>query len=81
MKTLNIADAPKSVPELLALADQENLVLRTPDGRQYVLAELDDFDHEVALTRENAELMALLDERSKERGSISLAEARRRLGV
>jgi hypothetical protein len=42
---------------------------------------LDDFDREIALTRQNEELMALLDARSNEPGAVSVAEARRRLGL
>jgi hypothetical protein len=55
-------------------------VLRAPDGREFVLAEIDDFDREIELTRENTKLMALLDRRGREKATVSLADARRRLG-
>ena len=55
--------------------------MQTPDGREFVLAEIDDFGREIALARENMELMKLLDERGREEATVSLAEARRGLRV
>jgi hypothetical protein len=51
------------------------------DGRRFVLAEIDDFAEEVAKTSANEELMRFLEERSKEKGHISLAEVRKQLGL
>ena len=81
MKTVDVGKTGPSLHEVLKLADIENVVLRTADGREYVVAEVDDFDREVALVRQNDDLMRLLDERSRERGTVSVAEARRRLGL
>ena len=44
-------------------------------------ADADDFADEVARTKQNAALMALLDERSKTGKRVSLEEARQRLGI
>ena len=52
-----------------------------PDGREFLLAEVDQFDREIQLTRENKELMALLDRRGREKGGITLQEAKARLGL
>ena len=41
----------------------------------------DGFDPEVARTRQNEELMALLDARTKQTETLSLAEGRRQLGL
>jgi hypothetical protein len=65
---------------LLRQAREENLVLRAPDGREFVLAEIDDFSREIELTRENKKLMAFLDRRGRQKATVPLAEARRRLG-
>jgi hypothetical protein len=56
------------------------IILRTPAGREFVIAELDDFDREIQVIRENRELMDFLDERSQETNTYSLAEVRRHLG-
>ena len=55
----------RSLKEILELASEENIILRTQDGREFVLAEIDDFDREVELTRQNEEFMQFLDERSR----------------
>jgi hypothetical protein len=81
MKTVEVGAKSPSLQEVLKFADSENVILRTADGREYVVAEVDDFDREVTLVRQNDDLMRLLDERSREAGSISASEARRRLGL
>lgn len=81
MRTITIFPEQDRVDALLRLAMHENIILKTLDGREFILAELDDFGREVELTRENQDLMRLLDERRQEDASISLAEARERLGI
>jgi hypothetical protein len=77
MKTIDLACDTPSLPALLDLASEENIILRTPDGREYVLAEIDDFEREVALVRQNQELMEFLDRRSEPGPTYTLGEARR----
>lgn len=81
MKTVSISPRARSIRELLAQASLDNLILRAPDGREFILAEIDEFDHEIELTRQNQALMELLALRSKAKKSISLTEARRQLGL
>jgi hypothetical protein len=81
MKTVTISPRARSVRALLTQAIQDNLILRAPDGREFILAEIDDFDREVELTRQNKALLKLLDARSKPMKRVSLAEARRQLGL
>ena len=81
MKSIDLSISPATLTELLDLASQENLILKTPDGREFVLAEVDDLADEIALIRKNDELMDLLAERSKEPGKYSLAEVKSRLGI
>ncbi|HUT34068.1 MAG TPA: hypothetical protein VNE39_11340 [Planctomycetota bacterium] len=81
MKTLEISNRPRDVRPLLELASEENLVITTPGGRQFVLAEIDDFGEEVRLVRENAELMAFLTARSHGSGRLTEAQLRKRLGL
>ena len=81
MKAIDLSTTSPTLDEVLQLASEENIVLKSPDGREFVLAELDDFDDEIALVRQNKELMDFLAERSCDSTRCSLAEARRRLGV
>jgi hypothetical protein len=81
LKTIELTTIAPYLAELLALASEETVVLKTPEGREYVLGELDDFDEELALIRKNEELMTLLDERSQEKTTYTLQQVREQLGL
>jgi len=83
MKTIDAATV-STFSELLDLAEDETVLVTTPDGREFIVAEIDDFDHEIEAVRNNRELLDLLEERSKEKakGGFSLAEeVKKRLGL
>jgi hypothetical protein len=82
MKTIDAARV-STFSELLDLAEDETVLVTTPDGREFIVAEIDDFDEEIEAVSRNRELMELLAERSKEKaaGGISLAEVKARLGL
>ena len=63
MKTITVSRRARTLNALLSQA----------------LEELADFDREVAQTRQNEELMRLLDSRGQEEVTVSLEEARARL--
>lgn len=81
MKTIEISNNIPSLTELLNVAMYENVIIITDEGREFVVAEIDDFDREIQLTRENQELMAFLDQRSQETTTFSLTEVRQHLGL
>jgi hypothetical protein len=45
------------------------------------LAEIDDFNREIELTRQNKSLMKFLDERGKQNKTIKAAAVKRQLGI
>jgi hypothetical protein len=81
IKTIKISPRSRIVNDLLKQALEENLIHRTDDGREFLLVEIDDFDREIELTRQNDELMRLLDARGREKATVGIEEARSRLGV
>jgi hypothetical protein len=81
MKTITVSARARALLSLLKRAGEENLILKTEDGREFLLAEIDNFDREIELTRQNEELMRLLDERGREKATVSIQEARARLGL
>ena len=81
MRTLDVSAERLSVKELLELASDENVILTTPEGREFILAEIDDFDRELELIRENDELMEFLRLRSSEDKTFTLSEVREKLGL
>lgn len=87
MKTIDLATNQASIEDIFQLAEHQNLFVRTPDGKVFIVAEVDpddtedDFAHEVALTRQNTALRELLAERSKESGTYTLDQVRQKLGL
>ena len=81
MRTLDVSKELPSVKDLLELAGGENLILRTAEGREFILAEIDDFDRELELVRQSKELMEFLEQRSLEEKTFTLSEVREKLGL
>ncbi len=74
MKTITIPPQAAEVNALLAQARGGDILVRTADGTEFVVSEVDDFDREIARTRQNAKLMALLDDRAKQTETVPLTE-------
>jgi hypothetical protein len=81
MRTITVSKRSRSIVELLKQAQTENLLLKSPEGIEYILAEIDDFDREIELTRQNEELMEFLEHRARQTTTIPLAEVKRQLGI
>lgn len=81
MKVIDVSCKSTELRAILAEAREKNIILRTEDGLAFILAEIDDFDLEIELTRQNSELMEFLEERARSTKTVSAAEARKRLGL
>ncbi len=81
MKTVNLSNLTNELTALLAQANDEAVIVRLADGREFLLSAVDDFDIEIAQTRQNEKLMALLDERARQPHTVPLDEVKRRLGI
>ncbi len=81
MKTINLSNLTIDLTALLDQANDEDVVVRLADGREFLLSAVDDFDIEVAQTRQNEKLMALLEERARQARTLPLDEVKRRLGL
>ena len=81
MKTITVSTRAKALNALLKRAQRGGLILRSPEGREFVLAEIDDFNREIELTRKNKKLMKLLDERGRQTKTYTAAEVRAKLGL
>ncbi|WOD40807.1 hypothetical protein [Nodosilinea sp. E11] len=81
MKTVSLLDVLAPLAELLEQAQEEALILQTPDGKEFVLAALNNFAHEVELTRQNPALMALLDRHGQEESTVKLLSLKAQLGL
>ena len=81
MKTVAISPQAAEINALLDQARDDELLVRTADGSEFLLTAVDEFDQEVARTRQNAMLMELLDQRAHESQTIPLDEVKRQLGL
>lgn len=81
MKTITVSENSVEILALLEQARDEDVIVRLADGSEFVLSAVDEFDIEIAQTRQNQKLMALLDERAKQTQTIPLDEVKRRLGL
>jgi hypothetical protein len=81
LKIVELTTIAPALAELLELTGEGTLILKTSEGRAFVLAEVDNFDTEIALVRQNEELMALLAERSREKKTYTLQQVREQLGL
>ena len=76
MKTVKVDEGKLDLQKAIDLARKEPVVLLTADGKEFVLAEADDFDREVETLRGSHAFQRFLDERSKSglRGSLEEIE-------
>jgi hypothetical protein len=57
--------ASPDVVSLLEQARDDDLLLRLADGSEFLVVAIDDFDEEIARTRKNPKLRALLEARAR----------------
>ncbi len=81
MRTVRVPPQAADVNALLEQARHEDILVRASDGTEFMVAIVDPFDEEIARTRQNAKLMALLEERAKQTKTIPLGEVKRQLGL
>lgn len=81
MKTIMISENSAEIRALLEQARDQDVVVQLADGTEFILSMIDDFDIEIAQTRRNEKLMALLNERAKPTQTIPLGEIKRQLGL
>src|SRR5208337_3723171 len=76
MKIIELTNASPDIASLLDQARVDDIVVRMADGSEFLLVAVDDFDREIARTRANPRLMALLESRAKQTTTVSLEEAK-----
>ncbi|MBW1717191.1 MAG: hypothetical protein JRJ77_15445 [Deltaproteobacteria bacterium] len=79
MKTINLSSHQLSVIELLRMARNDALLVKSQDGDTFIISTADEFDSEVELLRQNHSFLAMLDEFKKEENTISFEEVERNL--
>ena len=81
MRKVNVSTKEKTINSLLKKAQKGGLILRSAEGQEFVLAEINDFNREIELTRQNKALMKLLDSRGKQTKTFRASEVKRQIGL
>jgi PHD/YefM family antitoxin component YafN of YafNO toxin-antitoxin module len=71
---INLEEEKLDLAAVIQLASREPVVLLTADGKEFVLAEADDFEQEVETLRSSSTFQKFLDERSQSTRRIPLEE-------
>jgi hypothetical protein len=81
MTVIELSETHPTLDEVIGLAKDGVVVLRKPDGSAFALAQLDDFEVEVELLRNNPDFLGFLRRLSREDASISLDDLRKELAL
>jgi hypothetical protein len=81
MTVIKLAETHPTLDEIIGLAKDGVVVLRKPDGSSFALVQLDDFDVEVELLRNNPDFLGFLRQLSREDATIPLEDLRKELAL
>lgn len=88
MKIISLSNVLDVLLNLFKQAQDDILLLKLPDGREFILSSVDrlgredcELDEEVEQIVQNPELMELLKERTRDRAHLSLEEVYQQLGL
>ena len=79
MKTVDLTKEKLDLEAVIKIASREPILLVTPDGKEFCIAEADDFEREVEALRGSLSFQRFLNERSASTRRIPLRRLRRRL--
>jgi len=74
MKTIDLEKEKLDLAAVIKIARREPVLLLTPDGKEFCIAEADDFEKEVEALRGSQAFQRFLDERSASTGRIPLED-------
>ncbi len=74
MKAISMEQEGLDLPSVIALARQEPVLLLTADGKEFLIAEADDFEREAETLRGSQAFQRFLDERSRSTRRVPLEE-------
>lgn len=72
MKTIDISTKKSSVLELLNMAKEESVLVKTENGDTFVISSIDEFNSEVELLRKNHKFLSMLDSFKEEDENFSI---------
>ncbi len=79
MKNVDLSSAALSAADLLDLARNDSLLVKTVNGDSFLVSPADELTAEVELLRRNHDFLTLLDEFKREKETLSLDQVEREL--
>jgi PHD/YefM family antitoxin component YafN of YafNO toxin-antitoxin module len=79
VRTIDLSQETPDLTDLIALAQQEPVLLVTANGQEFLLAEADDFEQEAEQLRSSSVFQAFLEARSASQPRFSLEEIEREI--
>lgn len=79
MTIIDLTREQPSIDELLRMATDDPVRIRSQDGEEFILESADAFDREVAELSRSERFMSFLTERAQEPGRTTLEDVERRL--
>jgi hypothetical protein len=74
MKTIDLGKEKLDLTDVIKIARQEPVLIVTPDGSEFCMAEADDFEKEVAALRNSQSFQQFLDKRSASTKTYALED-------
>ena len=81
MRNVDLRSEKMDLGELLHLAQGDSVLVVAGDGREFVVAEADDFEAEVEALRNSARFQSFLDERMTHPGRTSIEDIEKELAA
>ncbi len=81
MKSITLDPSQGPSLRLLQSADDEPVIVSTPDGQRYLISHADDLQMEIELLRNNHRFLSLLDEAKSDPARHSMEEVKQQLGL
>lgn len=79
MKTVNVSSNILSIKELLDMAKEESILVKTKDGESFVISSANEFDSEVELLGRNRKFLSMLDTFKSSDETIPIEEVEKNL--
>jgi len=79
MKTVKLEDEKLGLEEVINIARKEPVLVLTPDGKEFLISEVDDFEKEVEALRGSPTFQKFLDERLRGKSTFPLEEVEKEI--
>jgi PHD/YefM family antitoxin component YafN of YafNO toxin-antitoxin module len=74
VKSVDLRSETIDLSQLLQMAEEDVVLVVTPNGHEFILAEADDFEAEAETLRQSARFQAFLDRRTAEKSRIPIED-------